>query len=187
MLYTNCENGYGVRIDFYGVKGQKALEYLRRHKKTLNNVVGKPVRCFDDICEKYKDNPGGFCLHRYDHDNADEWESDADIIYREMEGTPYGFDDFPENCNDILYEIMSIITGIIREETGIKFSYSRGQDSDSMYSMPAIMLPLLPPWKYSEYERQLTEESFTEILRPHLSELGIDDEYIGDVSVEYYE
>ena len=106
------------------------------------------------------------------------------------------FDFFDELCStkdeddldDLLYEYDcdiygdhgngAVISTIMRRETGISFGFFNGDYKK------AIIFPERMPWLLTPKERDLTEESLSEIISGYMDELGIE-KFPEHIKVEY--
>lgn len=78
----------------------------------------------------------------------------------------------------------AMIANIMARETDINFEYHTDGDSD--YETDIVILPESMPWQYTETEKQLTEETLTQICSKYTEELGLVDTNIGICTIEYY-
>ena len=92
-------------------------------------------------------------------------------------------DDYPCDCSG--HEgFGAVVSNAISRETGIRIEYQMGQFD--CYSFPTVLFSQSMPWGLNDKEKELTEESLTEILIPYAEELGLEERDVGYVEVEYY-
>ena len=66
--------------------------------------------------------------------------------------------------------LYGLIADVMSEESGIRFEYHRPQDEDDIEDV--ILFPESYPWYLNEVEKQLTQESFDEIIKKYIDDLG---------------
>lgn len=79
----------------------------------------------------------------------------------------------------------AMIANIMVRETDIQFEYHASDNSN--YDTDIVILPESMPWQHTETEKQLTEETLTQICSKYVKELGLADTNIGIRTIEYYE
>lgn len=80
--------------------------------------------------------------------------------------------------------IYSLVSNVMRLETGINFQYEPGDSDCDCYD--TILLAESMPWEMNDLERGLTEETLKSIMRPYMDELGYKDKEPDYVKMEYY-
>lgn len=86
-----------------------------------------------------------------------------------------------EDNNTGAESVFSVISNVITNETGITMECHKSEYNT------AIMLAKVAPWMYLSKEKELTEESFNEVLLQYLQELEIEDTVLSDVEVEIFD
>lgn len=93
-------------------------------------------------------------------------------------------DFFDMECEESGREgVYSIVSNVMRLETGIRFQYEPGDCECG--STDTILLAECMPWQMNDREKELTEEDLDAIVKKYVDELGIVTTQ-GFLGVEYY-
>lgn len=160
---------YGRGFEAEDLNFGNTLKFIFGHSKTLYNFENLKAEAVDNV------------VRAIDKLNLVEINSTEDI-----DGNEDLLDALSELTNNDIdwYALRDVIANIIAEETGLTIEFSISQEDCE--GKASILLPELMPWSYNEKERALTEESFDEILKPYIIELGLNPDSIDDLKIEYY-
>lgn len=86
------------------------------------------------------------------------------------------------NLRDIL---LGFVSDIMQDETKIWFIYAMGMDG-CIGEGGAILLKSSMPWEFTSRERFLEEGEFLDICREYMEALGVSEDDLGDIEVEYF-
>ena len=89
--------------------------------------------------------------------------------------------------NDLEYYLLrDIVATIISKELELpNLEFQIGQ-ADECPGGPSILLQETIPWHYSDKEKNLTENSFKNIFKPYVEELGYKESDIDYLTIEYF-
>ena len=73
----------------------------------------------------------------------------------------------------------------MQDETKIWFIYAMGMDG-CIGEGGAILLKSSMPWEFTSRERFLEEGDFLDICREYMETLGVSEDDLGDIEVEYF-
>lgn len=152
-MYSSIVYGYGFEIG--GVTNKQIYNFMKNHKTTIEQLDDKELSNFINTPNITDDEIDN--MNNTFIDFASEYPSDS------------GF--------------YSIISSVMRIETGINFGYFEGMDG--CIGSQSICLPNAQPWQYNNTERVLTEEKLTDILTKYKDELGITSP-IEHLAIEYF-
>ena len=149
--------GYGFEVN--KVTPQNIMKFIEKHHEALC-VRQREKEMFIALHDK---DVGIFSYHD-PNDFFEEWDYDCDVSGQ------LGFG--------------AAVSNVISRETGVRVQYEQGQNERG--SVPSVLLVETSPWNYNEKEKNLTAISLTELLLPYAKELGLNEEDINFLSIEYY-
>ena len=174
-MHASIIYGHGFEIEG-SVFQPQMLRFVEKHISTLKYICTrehKNEKTVDRLKDEFTKVNIDDCEPGEDYDEASERFPDLyDLLGNFSDDIEFrkGFD---------------IVAMLIAEETGIRLDYETGQSSECR-GCASILLPESMPWNYTDFERTLTEDSFKEILKPYAIELGLSEEDIQFITVEYY-
>ena len=171
---SSFDYGYGVYVS--NVEYFDMLKYLHSHQETMDAVCGKSIHGVAVLHEKYKNAP-----HKF-REYISEAHADMHMLFNEIKGSEYE-SAYNYDYDDAFNILMEIVTSVLSAETGMGLYYSRGQSD--IGSRPAIILKCLLPWQFTEVEKHLTREDFDRLFGKHIGELGLPEEDIEEIGIEY--
>ena len=148
--------GYGFYVNH--IKDESILSFIKNHTDSLPDGYSKLIDFLHDPSLK-------------------DFSSDTAETLTEML-----MDGYYASLREAL---LNAVAEIMRAETGIYFEYQSGQE-DCIGEEGAILLSQAMPWMFRGPETTLTENKFIELCKKYTTELGIPNESIGDLEIEYY-
>ena len=162
------DQGFGFVLK--DIDGRNVLKALANHERTIERVTGETSSVFTDLYNYFKDN--------------DRFEFFLVPIYFDTEKikrlnrtgklAQYGQMGF----------YLNMLALVITAETGITVNASEGQSD--INSSPAILMRKGMPWEYSATDLKTTPDELKRALAPYAKELGVPEDSIGEVEIEYY-
>lgn len=164
---------YGYGIDVSDIKIQNILNFLIKHQDSLIKM----------------------------NTNSEQWQQCAKTAIKQIETkinipSIKTVDDLPDDAynaleelseNDLEYYLLrDIVATIISKELELpNLEFQIGQ-ADECPGGPSILLQETIPWHYSDKEKNLTENSFKNIFKPYVEELGYKESDIDYLTIEYF-
>ena len=162
----------------FGFKTNKVKD-----KTLLNFVKDNMHRLSDTSRINFQEMLDELVRHKMNFDTDDVIHEASKLLQNldEME-TDHIDDDF---LYDLRNTLLNCVAEVMHNEDKIWFEYQPGQDG-MLGEGGAIMLSACLPWNLSSAEKKLTEKDFVAICEKYTKLLGIPDEPVEDITVEYF-
>ena len=170
-METSMIYGFGFMTD--KVKDNTLFGFVRDNLRHLSAVSRN---CFQDMTDELSKRNMDFTGENVIHDASKILQN---INHEEVDHID---DDF---LYDLRNTLLNCIAEIMHNKEKIWFEYQPGQDG-MLGEGGAIMLSACLPWNLSSAEKKLTENDFVAICEKYTKLLGIPDEPIEDITVEYF-
>ena len=158
-MSTNIIYGKGSEI----TASNKIVDFIRNHRSTLEEIQTKISQYRSPEQLSYSD-------------------LFADIDVKE----PVSIDELYEKYRNFqsgytsIEGLSGVVADVMSKETDVRMDFLREQEEDTEY----IVFTEALPWHLNDTEKELTEESLTDIFKKYFDELEIPLE-MGDVKLEY--
>ena len=179
-MRTFIVSGYGFPTE--EITALNAVKFLQKHRTTVEKACSEIVKDALNALDKI------FTKDFYDKwsENCDPYDFE-DVVNEAVrfnlengrEAEAADADSFDWDC----ISVEEIIAAIMKEETGIGFTYEQGSE----YSDPAILLAKVLPWSMTEAEKAISNvETMNGICSDYLQELGLETTCLDYLDIEYY-